>query len=67
MAPPKRKREGKTTARPSFKYINLPLDLWKRLKAYADGQEDRSVSWAAKKAIREFLDRVESEPSGSGE
>ena len=38
------------------KYVGLPAELWEKLKAWAD-REDRSISWAARRAVREFLER----------
>jgi predicted transcriptional regulator len=44
--------------RTTVKYVALPAELWERLKAFADADE-RSISWAARKAVREFLEKVE--------
>ena len=38
------------------KYVGLPTELWEKLKAWADRNEG-SISWAARKAVREFLER----------
>ena len=43
-----------------FKYVGIPLALWERLKRYAD-QDERSINWAAKKAIKDFLDRADAD------
>jgi hypothetical protein len=42
--------------REAVKYVALPVDLHEELKAFADADE-RSVNWAARKLIREALDR----------
>jgi hypothetical protein len=42
--------------RKGMKYIAIPDALWERLKAWADADE-RSVSWAGRKAIERFLDQ----------
>jgi hypothetical protein len=47
--------------RANVKYVAIPVELWQRLRTFAKADE-RSVSWAARKAIREFLDGVEGKP-----
>ena len=39
--------------RQALKYVALPTDLWQYLKDLAD-TEERSVSWVARKAVREW-------------
>ena len=55
---PEPRPESSGTGRTNFKYVGLPVDLWERLKAYAD-RDERSVNWAAKKIIKDFLDRLD--------
>jgi hypothetical protein len=41
-------------SRANVKYVALPVELWEKLKDWAD-QDERSVSWAARKIIRDFF------------
>jgi predicted transcriptional regulator len=45
---------------PHARRIRASRDLWERLKAFADADK-RSIIWAARKAVKEFLERVEGE------
>jgi hypothetical protein len=51
------KKPGKRyPSRDKVKYVPIPLDMWQALKARGEPDE-RSVSFMARKAIREFLTR----------
>lgn len=57
--PPEEPPVKRYPSRDNIKYVALPLELWERLKGLAD-DEDRSVSWMVRKAVRELLDRQSS-------
>jgi len=46
-------------SRANVKYVGISLDLYQQLQDVGE-QEDRSASWLARKAIREFLERRKS-------
>jgi hypothetical protein len=65
----KKKGSGKGLGRENLKYVGLPSDLWEQLAALAETQ-DRSVSWMARQAVKEYLERnpppAAAEPEAKG-
>lgn len=47
-------------SRANVKYVGISLDLYEQLQQIGE-QEDRSASWLARKAIREYLERRKDE------
>lgn len=52
------KKPKRYPSREGYRYVLIPKELWEFLEGLAKDQ-DRSVSWYARKAIREFKERHE--------
>ena len=59
MAEPKKKK--RFPSRDKVKYIPIPTDIWDALKSLG-APDERSVSYMARKAMREFLERSGKRP-----
>ncbi len=60
MAKKSKETDLSSGGRADVKYVALPFELWQKLKELAD-RDDRSVSWVARLAVREFLKQREQE------
>jgi len=56
MADSKKQKPKRYPSRDKVKYVPVPLDMWDALEELGK-TDDRSVSYMARKAIREFLKR----------
>lgn len=57
---PDKRPEGPPPGRKRVKYVALPIALWEELDRIAKDNE-RSVSWVARQAVKQYLERRKSE------
>jgi hypothetical protein len=60
MAKKRKETDPPSGRRADVKYVAIPLELWRKLKELAD-RDERSVSWVARRAVKEFLSQRELE------
>lgn len=56
MADPKKPKAKRYPSRDKVKYVPIPVEMWDALERLG-AKDERSVSFMARRAIREFLDR----------